>query len=133
MKLFFNYIPYDLVLFFFRVKFKYSFFSNLHFLNYFCFLINFFKFISNFFIWLRILHCCFFMFVFYVVVRLHDICHRFWKLDWKASIIFYYVYKFYSLSLRSLQIGILCFFFVLYYFVNLIFLFNFSFQFNIWW
>jgi hypothetical protein len=125
LKLFFNCMPYDLVLFFFRVKFKYSFFSNLYFLNYFCFLINCFKFISNFFSWLGILHCCFFMFVFYVVIRLHDICHRFWKLNRVG-----FNYFLLCLQILSIIIAFVTNWYSLFFFCSILFCeFDFSFQF----
>jgi hypothetical protein len=74
---FFNFIPYNLILFSFYVKFgSYSFQIYIFFDFILCF-----KFILNYFGWLIILRCYFFGFPIHAVIWPRDPCHKFWKLD----------------------------------------------------
>jgi len=125
--LFFNFIPYNLVLFFcvsnlIIFLFKSIFFKPLLFKKF------SFKFIPNYFGWLGILHCYFFRFAFYVVIQPHDPCHRFLRLYWVG---FGHFKKIKISSIIIKFVGNLNFF--LLFFCEFDFFFNFALQFNIWW
>jgi hypothetical protein len=64
--------------FIFLCQIWFLFFSNLYFfLSYPFFFKFFFKFIPNYFGWLVILHCYFFGFIFYAMIKSHDPYHKF--------------------------------------------------------
>jgi hypothetical protein len=118
LKLFFNFIPYNLVLFYFYIKLGFFLFKSIFFKSL-SFLIYFFKFIPNYFGCLWILHWVFFFRLdFYVVLRSHDTNYKILKigLGWLQSFFIIFL-KFHLSSLSSLKISIFLIHLLIWFFL----------------